>query len=91
MLARYVHIEDIPPAAGQWDVSVRGGAKLAVTLQDHLDDALLFRTLATLQPDAPVSASVDDMEWTGPSDDVDEFAASLGAERLAERARRLVG
>ena len=91
VLARYVHIEDIPPAAGQWDVSVRGGAKLAVTLQDHLDDALLFRTLATLQPDAPVSASVDDMEWTGPSDDVDEFAASLGAERLAERARRLVG
>ncbi len=61
VLARYLHIEEIPPAAGQWDVTVRGGAKLAKTLQDHLDDALLFRTLATLQPDAPVSASVDDL------------------------------
>ena len=60
VLARYLHIEDIPPAAGQWDVTVRSGAKLAVTLQDNLDDALLFRTLATLQPDAPVSASVDE-------------------------------
>ena len=68
VLARYLHLEDIPPAAGQWDVTVRGGAKLAVTLQDHLEDALLFRTLATLQPDAPVSATVDDMAWTGPTE-----------------------
>ncbi len=89
VLARYVHIEDIPPAAGQWDISVRSGAKLAVTLQDNLDDALLFRTLATLQPDAPVSPDVDAMEWTGPSNDCARFASSIGAERLTERAERL--
>ncbi len=89
VLARYVHIEDIPPAAGQWDITVRGGAKLAVTLQDNLEDALLFRTLATLQPDAPISPDVDAMAWTGPNDDVADVAAAIGAERLAERARRL--
>ncbi len=90
VLARYLHLEDIPPAAGQWDITVRGGAKLAVTLQDHLEEAMLFRTLATLQHDAPVSATVDDMEWTGPTDGFAAFAASLDAGNLATRAQRLV-
>ncbi len=89
VLARYVHIEQIPPAAGQWDITVRSGAKLAVTLQDHLDDALLFRTLATLQTDAPVSASVEDMAWRGPDAGFDRLAADLDAERVAARAHRL--
>lgn len=89
VLARYVHIEDIPPSAGQWDITVRSGAKLAKVLQDHLDDALLFRTLATLQPDAPVSASVDDMAWRGPRPGFAEVAARLDAEQLVERAHRL--
>ncbi|MGK2928004.1 MAG: 5'-3' exonuclease [Acidimicrobiales bacterium] len=89
VLARYLHIESIPPAAGQWDLTVRSGAKLAVTLQDHMDDALLFRTLATLQPDAPVSASVDEMAWTGPTDDFAAFAESIDAADLAVRADRL--
>ncbi len=89
VLARYLHIESIPPAAGQWDITVRSGAKLAVTLQDHMEDALLFRTLATLQPDAPVSASVDEMAWTGPTDDFAAFAESIDAADLAVRADRL--
>jgi 5'-3' exonuclease len=89
VLARYLHIEDIPPAAGQWDITVRSGAKLAKVLQDHLDDALLFRTLATLQHDAPVSESVADMAWSGPRQGFDALAAELDAERLAERAHRL--
>ena len=89
VLARYLHLEDVPPAAGQWDVTVRGGAKLAKVLQDELEQALLFRTLATLQPDAPVSASVEDMAWRGPRDGFERLAASLDADRLAERAHRL--
>ena len=89
VLARYVHLEHIPPAAGQWDVTVRGGAKLAVALQADLELALLFRTLATLQTDAPVSASVDEMAWRGASAGFAEVAARIGGERLAERAERL--
>jgi 5'-3' exonuclease len=89
VLARYLHIEDIPPAAGQWDITVRSGAKLAKVLQDRLDDALLFRTLATLQTDAPVSDSVADMAWTGPRPGFDELAERLDAGRNAERAHRL--
>jgi 5'-3' exonuclease len=89
VLARYVHIEDIPPAAGQWDITVRSGAKLAKALHDHLDEALLFRTLATLQADAPVSASVDDMAWRGPRPGFDQVAARLDAGQLVERVHRL--
>ena len=44
VLARYGHIEDIPAAAGQWDVpGLRGAAKLSTTLQAQMGDALLFR------------------------------------------------
>jgi 5'-3' exonuclease len=89
VLARYLHIEEIPPAAGQWDITVRSGAKLAKVLQDHLDDALLFRTLATLQPDAPVSSSVADMAWRGPTAGFAAVASSIDGDRLAERADRL--
>ena len=89
VLARYVHIEDIPPSAGQWDITVRGGAKLAVALQDDLERALLFRTLATLQADAPVSATVDEMAWAGPTDGFADLAASMDGERLVDRAERL--
>jgi 5'-3' exonuclease len=91
VLARYVHLEDIPPAAGQWDITVRSGAKLAKVLQDQLEDALLFRTLATLQPDAPVSESVADLAWVGPRPGFDALAEELDAERVAERAHRLAG
>ena len=89
VLARYLHIEEIPPAAGQWDITVRSGAKLAKVLQDGLEDALLFRTIATLQPDAPVSASVEDMAWRGPQAGFGDVAAALDADRLADRADRL--
>ena len=89
VLARYMHIESIPPAAGQWDITVRSGAKLAMTLQDRMDDALLFRTLATLQPDAPISASVDELAWNGPTDGFAAFAESIDAADLATRADRL--
>jgi len=89
VLARYVHLEEIPPAAGQWDITVRSGAKLAKVLQDHLDEALLFRTIATLQADAPISETVEDLRWRGPRDGFDRLAADLDAERLAERARHL--
>ncbi len=89
VLARYVHIEDIPPSAGQWDITVRAGAKLARTLQDQLDEALLFRTLATLQTDAPVSESVADMEWRGPTAAFADLAGRLDGQALVERADRV--
>ncbi len=89
VLARYGHIEDIPTAAGQWDVAgLRGAAKLSATLQANLDDAYLFRRIATVDTDLDVGA-VDDWRWTGPTDRLEAVAEQIGAPGLVEEARRL--
>jgi len=89
VLRRYGHIEDIPHAPGQWDVSgVRGAAKLAATLHDGLDRALLFKTLATLVVDVEVGA-VDDWRWKGPTPELAEWADRLDAPDLVRNAERL--
>ena len=89
VLARYGHIEDIPAAAGQWDVSgLRGAAKLSATLQAQLADALLFRQIATVDTTVDVGV-VDDWHWDGPTADFAAVAAELGAPELVAYANRL--
>jgi len=89
VLARYGHLEDIPDDPDDWDVAVRGAAKLGAALAGARDDALLYRHLATLDLTAPVMADVEDLRWTGPADHLEALCAHLDAPRAAERARRL--
>ena len=89
LLARYGHITAIPFDVSEWDVPVRGAAKLAAALRDGFEDALLYRRIATVELGAPVSATVDEMEWRGPGPGLDERCAALDAPRLAARAREL--
>ncbi|MBX3313823.1 MAG: flap endonuclease [Actinobacteria bacterium] len=89
VLDRYGHLEEIPRDAADWDVTVRGAAKLATTLSDRFDEALLFRTIATIAYDAPTFADLDDLRWTGPTDALPALAQELGAPSLVERAERL--
>jgi 5'-3' exonuclease len=89
VLARYGRLEEIPGLGISWDVDVRGAGKLAATLQERLDEALLFRRIATLDADAPVSATVEDLRWTGPTERFAELCDWLDAPRLAERADAL--
>ena len=90
VLAVYGHLEDIPPAAGQWEVpGLRGAAKLSATLQQELALAVLFRRIATLEQDVPVG-QVDDWEWRGPTARFAEVAEAIEAPpHLLVRARRL--
>jgi 5'-3' exonuclease len=88
VLARYEHLERIPGEASDWDLAVRGGAKLAATLVAQRELAMLFRGLATLRTDAPVGA-VDEWRWRGPAPALEEWAERLGAPGMVERARRL--
>ncbi len=87
VLARYGHIEDIPAAPGQWDITVRGAAKLAATLESQREEALLFRRIATLELDAPVFDDVDELRWTGPTEAIDEVCARIDATDLGSRLR----
>ena len=87
VLAVYGHIEQIPVAPGQWEVpGVRGAAKLAATLQDRLDDALLFRRLATLDTTGVEVGSPTEWRWRGPRPDFAEVCAHLRDGGLARRA-----
>jgi 5'-3' exonuclease len=86
VLARYQHLEHIPKLAMEWDVSVRGALRLATTLTEQREHALLFRELATLRADAPIGADVDALRWTGPRPDFARLSERLGTPSLHERA-----
>ncbi len=90
VLARYGHLEGIPERSAEWDVPVRGAARLAATLVEQRERARLFRTLATLRVDAPIGVDVDGLRWTGPRPDFAAWATRLGTPALHERAARLV-
>lgn len=77
LLARYGHIEHIPPTVADWDITLRGAAKLSVTLQANIAEALLFRQLAVLQPDPPVIDNVDELVWQGPRPELAELCERL--------------
>jgi len=89
VLARYGHIEEIPARELEWDVPVRGAARLAATLREDKDRALLFRRLATLVREAPVSPTVDELEWTGPTPEFAGMCETLEDSRLVSRAETL--
>src|SRR3989442_2641499 len=89
VLARYRHLEHIPKPASEWDVSVRGSMRLATTLAEQRERALLFRELATLRADAPIGADVDALRWTVPRAQFAAWAERLGTLELRERASML--
>ena len=89
VLGRYVHLERIPANSKQWEVAVRGAARLAAALAEHRDLAMLFRTLATLRTDVPVFATVEDLRWRGPRPEFEAVAQRLGVSGLWDRARRI--
>ncbi len=89
LLARYGHIEAIPTSGRDWDVPLRGMERLATTLAEGLDRALLFRRLATLDGNAPVSSRVEQLEWSGPGEGFVEVCRTLDAQELIPRVEAL--
>ena len=73
LIARHGPIESFPPEA-------LGAA--------DRKRALLFKDLATLRVDAPLFDDVDDLRWAGPGKEFSVMAATMDADRLAERARK---
>lgn len=81
VLGKLLHLENISDDHEQWGVKVRGGAALAHSLSEQRDDAILYRTLATLRTDVPIEESLDDLRWKGP----DRPALEALCEELGER------
>ena len=65
VLARLRHLEAIPRRAAEWRVPVRGAAALAASLRDIATTAFLYRRLATLRTDVPLTEQIDDLKWHG--------------------------
>ncbi len=89
VLARYRHFEEIPASVRDWDVNLPGGraAALLAVLRGNLEQASLFRDLATLRRDAPIEAQPADLRWQGPTPDLEVVCRELEAPDLVNRAK----
>jgi len=86
VFSQYPHLEDIPKDWRHWDPMIRRARPLAESLFSAWEDALLFRTLATLRVDVPVFISVNDLLWRGPAEDFKRTCGRLKAPDLFRRA-----
>jgi 5'-3' exonuclease len=91
VLARYGSIDAIPPSHLDWDVQVRGAARLAASLAERRGEAMLYRTLATLRTDVPLAETLEDLRWNGAvREQLAPLAHRLGDEAFLDRVPRFV-
>ena len=86
VFSKYPHLEDIPKGWHHWNPPLRRARPLAEALFGGWDDALLFRTLATLRVDVPVFRSIDELRWKGPAKDFKRTCDRIKAPDLFRRA-----
>jgi 5'-3' exonuclease len=79
VLAVYGSIDRIPDDPKAWSISIRGADRLAAALRDEREHANLYRTLATLRTDCPITCDVDALAWRGPDPAaLDAIAKEIG-------------
>jgi 5'-3' exonuclease len=79
VLAKFGHLESIPSDSREWRVNVMNAGLLAATLLQEREQAILFRTLATLRTDIPLFEDVDELLWTGPKPAFEQIGPRLDA------------
>src|SRR5277367_6238183 len=84
-LAQYSHLEDIPKDWREWHPSIRKARLLSESLFNGWNDALLFRTLATLRLDVQVFDTVEDLRWKGPHPNFEEMCQRMKSTDLLRR------
>ena len=90
VLAKFEHLDTIPPSVLDWQLDIRNASRLAATLGEQRPAALLYRTLATLKRDSNIeTASLDDLEWRGvPRAKFIALCEELGFDTVRERVHR---
>jgi 5'-3' exonuclease len=86
VLSQYSHLEAIPKDWRQWHPSIRKARLLSESLFSAWNDALLFRTLATLRLDVPVLETVEDLRWKQPRPFFAEYCQRMKSPDLLRRA-----
>jgi len=91
VLSEYGTIDAIPDSAASWRVSVRGAAALADSLAGRRADALLYKRLATLRVDVPLTENLGDLRYRGAlRAPLEALAAELSDSSLLERVPQFV-
>jgi 5'-3' exonuclease len=88
-LSQYPHLENVPKDWREWHPSIRKARVLSESLFSAWNDALLFRTLATLRLDVPVFDTVEDLHWQGPRDSFAEQCRRMNAVNLLDRVGKI--
>jgi len=90
VLAEYVHLENIPTSSSDWRVKVRGADVLAQNLAAARELSLLYRRLATLRRDVPLTEGLADLHWRGaPLGELAALCEELNEPGVLERMRGL--
>jgi 5'-3' exonuclease len=88
VLRRYEHVENVPARFERWDIHVSGAKRLAAVLTERMEEALLFRDLATLRTDHNVG-TVEELRWRGPTPELKEICDRLNADALLKRYEKV--
>lgn len=88
VLAKFGHIEAIPADWREWRVNAASASALARTLFEERDQAMLFRTLATLRTDLALFEDVEQLRWSGPTPGFTALASRFDAAKTETRRLR---
>jgi 5'-3' exonuclease len=88
VLSKYNHVEAIPEDQTQWGMPAGRALRLAENLWNRMDEALLYRRLATLRQDVPLKEEIADLEWKGAHEQLKQLCAELGSSKLPTQIQR---
>lgn len=89
LVGAYGHLEAIPDDPTRWTVKPRGALQLAATLAARREEALFYRTLATLVDTAPLAESLEELRFRGvPRARFEAWCGAVGANTLRTMPKR---
>jgi 5'-3' exonuclease len=89
LLRKFEHLEGIPADPRLWPAGIRQADRLAATLAGQMEQALLYRKLATLIDDVPLEETLEGLAWSGvPRPAFEAFCDRVESSGLRERPTR---
>ena len=89
VLSQFSHVEDIPADPAAWNPAPRGAKGLAENLSAAQDEVALYKALAMLRLDVPITETLDDLEWVGANESAYKtLCQELGCGRISEAPTR---
>lgn len=91
VLSKFGKLEAIPEDVRTWQIKGMGpgrAANLSLSLEAARDEVLLYRRLATLRTDVPLTETLDDLEWKGALPLLRDLCAELDDDSIPERVTK---